>query len=156
MERLLDKSQLEAVAEIELRYKTKVKASQRPKIKTSEDAAAIFRGIWEEDRIEFIEEFKILLLNRSNAVLGFVNISTGGVAGTVADPKLIMAAALKANASGIILSHNHPSGSLRTSKADEDLTKKIKLAADFMDLKLLDHLILTKEEYYSFADNGLI
>lgn len=156
MEILLDKNHLETVAEIELRYKTKVKASQRPKIKTSEDAAAIFRAIWAEDRIEFIEEFKILLLNRSNAVLGFVNISMGGVAGTVADPKLIMAAALKANASGIIISHNHPSGSLRASKADEDLTQKIKLAANFMDIKLLDHLILTKEEYYSFADNGLI
>ena len=100
------------VAEIQLSYKTKVKPSQRPKITSSKDAYDILLESWDEDKLEFIEQFKILLLNRASKVLGIYEASTGGVSGTVADPKLIFAAAIKANASAIILSHCHPSGNL--------------------------------------------
>ena len=104
METLLNKS-LNQIAEVELIYKTKIKSSQRPSIKTSKDAADLLQQIWNENKIDFVEQFKVLLLNRANKVLGVVDLCTGGVTGTVADPKLIFIAALKANACGIIISH---------------------------------------------------
>ncbi|WP_247232102.1 RadC family protein [Telluribacter sp. SYSU D00476] len=102
------------------------------------------------------EEFWILLLNRANEVLRPVLISTGGVAGTVADPKLIFKHALEHLASSMILFHNHPSGNLTPSQADKDLTRKLKEAGRVLDLPVLDHLIFTDSSYYSFADEGLL
>ncbi len=93
------------VAEVELTYKTNVRPSARPKITCSQDAHTLLNEYWDPGKIEFIEQFKGLLLNRANRVLGLVKVSTGGVSGTVADPKIIFMAALKANASGIILAH---------------------------------------------------
>jgi DNA repair protein RadC len=156
MENLTNLAICQNVAEIELVYKTRVKPSERPKITTSKDAAELLQKIWNDNKIEFVEQFKVLLLNRCNLVLGAVDISSGGVTGTVADPKLIFVAALKANAVSIIISHNHPSGNLKPSRADEELTQKIKNAGLFLDIKLLDHVIVTTEGYYSFADEGLI
>jgi len=145
------------VAEIELIYKSKVKASERPKVTTSHDAFKLFKQNWDENKIEFIEQFKVLFLNRNNKVLGIFEVSSGGVTGTVADPKIIFAAALKMNACNIILCHNHPSGSLKPSMADEQLTQKIKEAGKYLDLPVIDHLIITGEDgYYSFADEGLL
>jgi len=144
------------VSEIELVYKSKVKYSQQPKIKTSKDIYRVLIKVWEDDKIDFIEQFKVVLLNRSNMVIGVVNVSSGGVTGTVADPKVILAAAIKSNSVNIVLAHNHPSGNTNPSTADEELTYKIKEAAKFHDLKVLDHLIITREDYYSFADEGLM
>jgi DNA repair protein RadC len=144
------------VAEVELVYRTKVKPSQRPKITTTVDAYEVLQKIWNRDKIELVEEFKVLLLNRSNKVLGVLDASSGGITGTVADPRIILAAAIKASAVGIILSHNHPSGSLKPSRADEDLTVKIKEAARYLDMTVLDHIIITSEGYFSFADEGLL
>lgn len=97
-----------------------------------------------------------MLTNRANKVLGIVEISTGGIAGTVADPKLIFAAALKCAASGIILAHNHLSGNLNPSQADKDLTRRLIQAGKLLEISVLDHLILTTEKYFSFADEGLM
>ena len=144
------------VAEIRLSYVTKVKASERREITSSKDCYHILLDCWNRSCLEFVEEFKVLLLNRANKVLGIVPISKGGVAGTVADPKLIFAAALKANASSVILAHNHPSGNVQPSQADIQLTKKIKEGGKFLDLPVLDHLIITTEGYYSFADEGIL
>ena len=144
------------VAEVELIYKSKVKASDRPKINSSKDAAELLTALWNENKIDFVEQFKVLLLNRANRVLGIIELSTGGVTGTVADPKLVFVAALRGNCTGIIISHNHPSGNLEPSKADEELTQKIKNAGLFLDIKLLDHVIVTSSGYYSFADEGLL
>jgi DNA repair protein RadC len=145
------------VAEIELIYKSKVKASERPKVTTSHDAFKLFKQNWDENKIEFIEQFKVLFLIRNNKVLGIFEVSTGGVSGTVADPKIIFAAALKVNACNLILCHNHPSGSLKPSQADEALTQKIKEAGKYLDLPVIDHLIITAEDgYFSFADEGLL
>lgn len=102
------------------------------------------------------EEFWILLLNRANEVLRPLHISSGGVAGTVADPKLIFKYALEHLASSIILFHNHPSGNLTPSQADKDLTRKLKEAGRMLDLPILDHLIFTDSSYFSFADEGLL
>ena len=147
------------VAEIELIYKSKVKASERPKVTTSRDAYQLFKQNWDENKIEFIEQFKVMFLNRANKVLAIFEMSSGGVTGTVADPKLVFIAALKINACNIILCHNRPSGSLKPSRADEELTKKIKEAGKYLylDLPVIDHLIITGEDiYYSFADKGLL
>jgi DNA repair protein RadC len=111
MERTNKPSLLE-VAEIELVYKSKVKASARPLVTSSQSAHEILLKAWDENKIEFVEQFKVLLLNRANKVLGIYEVSTGGISGTVADPRVIFVAALKANACSMILSHNHPSGNL--------------------------------------------
>lgn len=156
MEQEMMKPEWCQVAEVELVYRTKVKPSQRPKISTSADAYEILQKIWNRDKIELVEEFKVLLLNRSNKVLGVLDASSGGITGTVADPRIILAAAIKANAIGVVLSHNHPSGSVKPSRADEELTVKIREAARFLDMTVLDHIIITSEGYYSFADEGLL
>ena len=143
------------ITEISINYKSKVKASERPKVKSSKDAERCFRSIW-SDKIEYVEECYVLLLNRDNKVLGFVKISTGGTVGTVVDIKLLFHAALKANAHSIILAHNHPSGNLQPSNADIELTKRVKEAGNLMEIPLLDHFILTAEGYYSFTDEGVL
>ncbi len=95
-------------------------------------------------------------LNRANHVIGWFNVSIGGVASTVVDPKVIFSAALKCNASGIILSQNHPSGNLKPSDADLALTKKLKSGGQILEIQILDHIILTSESYFSFADEGIL
>ena len=124
--------------EITISYKDNVKASERIKILSSETS------------------YSYLFLNRANKALGVSLISKGGMAETVMDVKIILQTALKVHASGIILSHNHPSGNLRPSEPDKQITSKIKEACKVLDLHLLDHIILTEESYYSFADEGLI
>ena len=141
------------VTEVQIHYKTKVKASERRKITNSDTAANILRSIWSEN-IEYKEEMYLLLLNRQNAVLGYTKISEGGTAGTFCDPKMIFQPALLTHASSIILSHNHPSGNRTPSQQDIELTKKIKQGGELLEIKLLDHIILTPDSYYSLADEG--
>jgi DNA repair protein RadC len=156
MESKMNKPEWSKVAEVELVYKTKVKAYERPLVKSSRDGYETFLKVWDETKLELQEEFKVLLLNQANRVIGVYEASSGGITGTVADPRLILAAAIKGLSVSIILGHNHPSGNLKPSRADEELTIKIKEAAKYLDIKVLDHLIVTNEGYYSFADEGLI
>jgi DNA repair protein RadC len=144
------------IAEIKLSYHPKVKASQRKKITSSEQAYDMLLQQWDQGAINFVEQFKAILLNRAHKVLGIYLVSTGGVSGTAVDPKLVFAAALKANASAIILAHNHPSGNLYPSEADKQLTRKIREAGKYLELPILDHVIVTPEGYYSFADEGIL
>ena len=122
MESINEKKQWQ-VAEIQLSYKSDVKPSQRPKISRSKDACEILKSSWNESTIELFEEFKVLFTNRANKVVGIMEVSIGGISGTVADPRLIFIAALKAGASGMIVSHNHPSGNVIPSQADKFLFK---------------------------------
>ena len=156
MEQTLNLQVLTQVAEVELIYRSKVKASERPVIQKSKDAYNIFMANWDENKIELQEQFKVLYVNRSNKILGMYDLSKGGISGTVADPRLILVTALKLNATGMILSHNHPSGNLQPSRQDLELTHKIKEAAKFLDMNLLDHLIITNENYLSMADEGML
>jgi DNA repair protein RadC len=151
----MKKDELLDVSEIDIVYRTKIKASKRPAVTSSEESVNILRLVW-DDSLEYVECFYVMLLNRANKVLGVKKISQGGVSGTVADPKCIFQAALKANASSVILAHNHPSGNTEPSGADISLTKKMKEAGEFLDLPVLDHVILTDESYYSFADEGTL
>ncbi|MBK7870733.1 MAG: JAB domain-containing protein [Saprospiraceae bacterium] len=144
------------VAEITLTYRSKVKAKDRPQIRSSADAFEVLSTLW-SDLIEFQEEFNILLLNRANKVLGIFNVSKGSSCGTVVDAKLVFTAALKGNAASIILAHNHPSGNLQPSQQDIDLTEKLKKAGVILEIAVLDHLIITAHDgYFSFADESMI
>jgi DNA repair protein RadC len=125
------------------------------KVTNSKDSFEILLDSWDKNIIELQEEFKVLLLNRGNQVLGVYSMSKGGVSGTIVDAKLVFSVALKCNASSIIIAHNHPSGSLTPSEADKRLTQKLKKASQYLDIVLLDHIIVTKEDFYSFSDNGL-
>jgi DNA repair protein RadC len=151
-----NENRLYQVAEIQLTYKSNVKPSLRPKITGSREAFNILKENWDENKIEFVEQFKVMLTNRAHKVLGIFEVSTGGVSGTVADPKVIFAAVVKTGACGFIMAHNHPSGNLMPSQADIELTKKMKEGGKFLEVQLLDHIIVTTEGYYSFSDEGLL
>ena len=155
MESVKDLSVLNTVAEVQLIYKSKVKPSERLQIRSYKDCYQILKQTWDEDKIEFVKQFKVMLLNKAQRVLGIYEMSTGGVAGTVADTRLVFIAALKANACGVIISHNHPSGNLIPSRADEELTRKMKQAGLLIEIPVLDHIIMTSESFFSFADQGL-
>jgi DNA repair protein RadC len=145
---------LNKISEISISYNPKYKISQCPKITCSTTTYNTLINNWDSGRIQLLEEFKIILLNRSNRIIGISNISIGGISGTVVDPKIIFSTALKANASSIILAHNHPSGNLTPSTADLTITKKIVNAGEMLDIRVLDHLIITTEGYYSMTDKG--
>jgi DNA repair protein RadC len=143
------------ISEVKLVYRTKIKASDRLDVKCSKDAFDIFIENWDLDSIEHFEEFKLMLLSRSNKVLGIASISKGGINGTLADVRIILQFAIKANASGMIICHNHPSGALIPSESDTKITQKVREAGLLLDIQLLDSLILTMDgTYHSFADNG--
>lgn len=146
---------MQLFSEITINWKPLTEKKTLPKITMSADAARVFRTYW-TDRITYKEEFFILLLNQANRVLGISKISEGGLAGTVVDAKMIFQAALKANAAAIILGHNHPSGNLAPSEQDKSLTEKIVKAGKVLDIRVLDHIILTYDDYKSFSDDGLM
>ena len=143
-------------SEIYIKYEPKVQALNRPRIQSSEDAYQNCLAFLDNNNMNIKEEAVVLFLNRGNRVLGGYKVSSGGITGTIVDIRLILAIALKCLASGIILAHTHPSGELNPSKADKELTQKLKEAAKLMDISLLDHLIITSQTYYSFADNGIV
>jgi len=125
-------------------------------VNSSQTSFDALKNLIPKDEIQLREFFYVLLLNRAGDVLGAVKISEGTTAGTVVDVKFIAASAILSNASSAIIAHNHPSGVLRPSEEDKKTTDKIKNALKLVDVVLFDHLILTKDNYYSFADNGII
>ena len=122
-------------------------------VNTSGDIAAYLQTRLKDYRHEV---FAVLFLNQANKINHFEIISEGGITGTVADPRIILKKALEEDAVNIILCHNHPSGSLKPSRADQELTKKIKEAARFLDIVVMDHIIVSDDGYYSFADEGIL
>ncbi|RZL34076.1 MAG: DNA repair protein [Pedobacter sp.] len=140
------------LAEIKVSYSSI--NQERVTVTNSKIVYDLLRNQWNPHTIEYQEELKVVLLNRANVILGVYELSKGGMSGTVVDIKMILAVALKCNASGIILGHNHPSGNVEPSEPDKILTKKLKDACAILELFLLDHIIISKTAYYSFADNG--
>ena len=139
------------ISEFSLKYtKTDI---QKTKVTTSESASNVIRKFYFDD-INIYESFFILLLNRANNTTGFAKISQGGTAGTVVDIKIIAKYAVESLSSAVIICHNHPSGDKRPSDADLNITRRIKDALLLLDVKLLDHIIITENDFYSFADNG--
>lgn len=145
------------VAEVELHYISRVNANDRYKILSSRQAFEILLQVYDPNKIEHKEFFFVLYLNRANRLLGSMQVSEGGITGTVVDIRHIFQGALLANATSIILSHNHPSCNLMPSEADKLLTRKLKDAGNVLDIPVRDHLIVTAyNEYFSFADEGII
>lgn len=146
---------MKQVSELTISYMPKVKPSDRYCIRFSRDAYDLLkREGFNDDILEYKEYFKLVLLNHSNKVLGITTISEGGMDSTVVDVRLVLQSALLAHSSSIILAHNHPSGGLSPSEHDDNITQKIKDAAKLMDIKLYDHVIVTTDSYYSYADEG--
>ena len=141
------------VAALELGLRRDVNEKKLDVVIQSRDAAEYLRA-----KLKYLsyEVFAVVFLNRANKIKHYEIISEGGITGTVADPRIILKKALENDAVSVILCHNHPSGSIKPSRADEDLTRKIKEAASYFDIKVLDHIIVSEEGYYSFADEGLL
>ena len=147
--------QLTEVAEISVSYLPI--NSAKPQIVTALDAFVELIDFYTPDLIGLQEQFLIMYLNRANRVLGVYCLSRGGITGTVADTRIILGVALKIAACSMILSHNHPSGSLKPSDADIEITEQIATAARYMELKVVDHIIVSPErDYFSFANAGLM
>lgn len=140
------------VAEIKVSYSTN--QSKGIVLNNSKDTYNLIMSKWDKDIIEFQEECKVILVNRANHILGMLPLSKGGLSGTVVDIRIILSVALKCHASGIFLVHNHPSGNLKPSESDKNITRKLKEACILLDITLVDHLIITKTGYFSFADDG--
>jgi DNA repair protein RadC len=152
----INQTKLNAVEEVSLIYRSRIRAADRPKITNSKSAFELLLANWDMDTIDLQEHFKVLFINRAGGVIGMYELSRGGMAATVVDNKLLFAAALKCVALSLVLAHNHPSGNTKPSKADELLTAQIKQGATLLGMQLLDHLIITSEGYLSFADEGLL
>lgn len=147
----MKKTYKSTISEYSLKYtKTDI---QKTKITTSESASNVIRKFYFDD-INIYESFFILLLNKANNTTGFAKISQGGTAGTVVDIKIIAKYAVDSLSSAVIICHNHPSGNKQPSDADLNITKRIKDALLLLDIKLIDHIIITENDFYSFADNG--
>ena len=141
-------------AALELGRRRQAAASlNKPFVRSSRDIAQYLQAILKDHTYEV---FAVIFLNQANKINHFEIISRGGITGTVADPRVILKKALEEEATSIVLCHNHPSGNLRPSHADEELTKKIKSAASYFDIKVIDHIIVSEEGYYSFADEGVL
>ena len=141
------------VSEIQLKYQP------QPLTETINGAKDIhqllIKRVYNEETIGYRETFKVLLMNNSNKIIGYTTISEGGLISTIVDVRMIMQTALVSNATSIILTHNHPSGNPRPSVHDDNLTKKIKSACELMDIRLLDHIIVTPyDSFYSYCDEG--
>jgi DNA repair protein RadC len=149
-------SKSNSIPEIELLYTPPVDILTSPRILDSESAYWQFIDTWNKAKLEFIEQFKVLVLNRAHRVLGICTLSTGGLSSTIIDIRLLFAVALKSNASAIIVAHNHPSGELTPSKNDIIITKRIYDAGKILDIEVLDHLIINKQSFYSFKNEGAI
>jgi len=134
--------------------RSKVANEERVTINSSYTAEKVFREIFNADTFGWIEESIVLCLNRANEVIGFYKLSSGGTSGTLMDAKVVFTIGLKSMAQGLIIAHNHPSGQLKPSDADINTTRKLVEIGKMMDMPILDHIIMTEEGYYSFANQG--
>ena len=150
-------SELMKVSEVKLSYKISAKRSEMPIISETNEAKKLMVGLFDEDQIEYRESFCVAFLNRRNRVLGVSRLFDGGITSCAVDQKVIFQHALLANASAILLAHNHPSGNPIPSSEDRKLTDNICKCGDILGIKVLDHIIVSSDsESFSFSENGLI
>jgi len=138
----------------ELKIKVKATKGDEFYIKNSNDVVQVLRSIFNADTLQWTEEFIVVCLNRAHKVIGYYKVGSGGFSGVVCDVKVIMTMALQSAASSLIVAHNHPSGNLKPSEADRKMTDKINGACKLLDMTLIDHIILTADGSYSFAEEG--
>jgi DNA repair protein RadC len=141
-------------AEIKVSYQPN--NQNKPTVKSSNDAYLVFKGFFSGDTISLQEQFAVMYINHGNRVVGVYKLATGSMTRVVCGIRLVLAVALKTASTAIMLCHNHPSSNITPSVEDTTLTTQIKEAAKLMNITLLDHLIITPDNYYSFADDGLL
>lgn len=146
---------MNTISEIEVAYRPLSKTILNP-ITQSKDAYDLIIREWDVNILEMIEEVKVIFLNRTNKQIGIYNLAKGGIPGCVVDIRIILSIALKTLATAIILVHNHPSGNLKPSTEDKKITNELQKACEIMNITLLDHLIVTRKGFFSFADTNLI
>ena len=139
--------------EIEIHYKSLMTFEERVNISTPKETFLFALKIW-PSTIEVQESFYVLFLNRANQILGVYPLSKGNISATVVDVKTMIAVALRTLTQSIIMIHNHPSGNTKPSKADDEITKKVQEGCNYLDINLLDHLIITRESYYSYSEEN--
>lgn len=144
------------VAEVELSYKNRVPYKERKKVLTSLDAYKLLINNHNDDTIDYKETFKVLYLNQASQVVGCFTLSQGGITSTCVDVRNIMQGALLTNAVAMVLAHNHPSGNTRPSREDDRITNQVSKAGELLNIKVLDHIIFTREDFYSYGDEGRI
>lgn len=144
------------VAEVELSYKNRVPYKDRKKVLTSEDAYNLLVNNHDDDTIDYTETFKVLYLNQASQVVGCFTLSQGGITSTCVDVRNVMQGALLTNAIAMVLAHNHPSGNTRPSREDDRITNQITKAGELLNIRVLDHIIFTREQFYSYNDEGRI
>ncbi|WP_134089160.1 RadC family protein [Olivibacter sp. XZL3] len=144
------------MTELKVVYKPRVEEELRPKVTDSSTAYRILMNVWDLDTLWYKEDMLAMYLNTEKRVIGFAKIASGSMDCTLADVRIIYAIALKVGATAVIIAHNHPSGNKQPSNADKILTNKIKQAGKFLDVPLIDHLIVTGNGYLSFMDEGLM
>ena len=144
------------VAEVELSYRNRVPNKDRKRVMDSYSAYKILRNNFSDDTIDYRETFKVLYLNQNCQVLGCFTISEGGITNTLADVRMILQGALLTNATAMVLAHNHPSGSTRPSREDDKITNQVVKAGQLLNIQVVDHIIYTREQFYSYNDEGRI
>ena len=144
------------VAEVELSYKNRVPYKERKKVQTSLDAYNLLINYHNDDTIDYKETFKVLYLNQASQVVGCFTLSQGGITSTCVDVRNILQGALLTNAVAMVLAHNHPSGNTRPSREDDRITNQVSKAGELLNIKVLDHIIFTREDFYSYNDEGRI
>ena len=140
--------------QIKISYSLNIPEDQKTFVRSPDDVFNYMREIWED--IEYRESFYMICLSTSNLVIGYYLVSLGGLRATFTDIRMIVQVALMSNASSVIILHNHPSGNKRPSEADKNITKRVKLALKLMDICLHDHIIMLNNDYFSFANEGLL
>ena len=149
-------NQSNRISEVKLSYRTKSPKTEKVQVKTPADCYKVFISHWDKDEIEHKESLKILLLNQANMVLGIYTASEGGITDVSYDVRVILQAALLANATSFVMAHNHPSGYLAPSAQDKSFTEIIKKAAMYLSILVHDHIIVCRGKYYSFAEKGIL
>jgi DNA repair protein RadC len=144
------------LSEIKVSYRNRVKSSARRPVQFPQDAIEYLRDIWDADTVELTEQFVIVCLNGSHQAFGWVKISSGGFSSSLIDPRVVFAIALQTACSALVLAHNHPSGSTEPSREDLDITQRLKQAGELLGIKVLDHIILTRDTAVSFLERGLM
>ena len=144
------------VAEVELSYKNRVPYKERKKVQTSLDVYNLLINNHDDDTIDYKETFKVLYLNQASQVVGCFTLSQGGITSTCVDVRNILQGALLTNAVAMVLAHNHPSGNTRPSREDDKITNQVSKAGELLNIKVLDHIIFTREDFYSYGDEGRI
>lgn len=144
------------VAEVELSYKNRVPYKERKKVSSSLDAYNLLINIHDDDTLDYTETFKVLYLNQASQVVGCSTVSKGGITATCVDVRNVMQGALLTNAVAMVLGHNHPSGNTSPSREDDRITSQVAKAGELLNIKVLDHIIFTREQFYSYNDEGRI